>query len=166
MICDICHENESDMTINRSDMTGKTCAVHICSKCAEELGINSNSITSSVMKTIQSIISKKIADENNRCCPVCGQKLLVLKKEFRAGCPECYSIFKTEIEEMMSQRGLKNAYSGSLPRRLASFKSSLTDRMAIRAKLENAINSEEYEKAAIYRDYLKALEKRAVKNYE
>ena len=166
MICDICHENESEMTINRADMTGRTCAVHICSKCAREMGISSNSIAASVLKLVQGIMAKKTIDENNRCCPVCAQKLGAIRKDFKVGCPECYSIFKTEIEELMKQTGIKNAYTGSLPHRLASFKSSLTDRMAIRAKLENAVNSEEYEKAAIYRDYLRALEKTAVNDIE
>ena len=38
----------------------------------------------------------------------------------------------------------------------------MTDRAVIREKLEEAVKSEDYEKAAFYRDYLHAIEKKAV----
>ena len=49
-----------------------------------------------------------------------------------------------------------------MPNRLSTFRSVLTDRIALQAKLEESIKNEDYEKAAIYRDYLKALEKSPV----
>ena len=49
-----------------------------------------------------------------------------------------------------------------MPRRLTTFRSHLTDRIDLKAKLEQSIQNEDYEKAAIYRDYLRALERRAV----
>ena len=38
----------------------------------------------------------------------------------------------------------------------------LTDRIMLQNKLNAAVEDENYEKAAMYRDYLKALEKKAV----
>ena len=49
-----------------------------------------------------------------------------------------------------------------MPSRLRSFRSRLTDRMDLQAKLEDSIKSENYEKAAMYRDFLRALEKQSV----
>ena len=168
MICDICQENESIINVNRADITGKIYTIHICAKCAADFRINTNTneVPQPVMQYLQNLLIKKITAENSRCCPVCGQRLGTLKLDFRAGCPECYAIFKTEIIELLQNKGIKSAYTGSLPHRLSSFKSSLTDRMAIQAKLEKAIDNEEYEKAAVYRDYLRALEKTAVNSDE
>ena len=49
-----------------------------------------------------------------------------------------------------------------MPKKLAYFRSLLTDRMAIQTKLKASVANEEYEKAAMYRDFLKTLESPAV----
>ena len=49
-----------------------------------------------------------------------------------------------------------------MPQRLSSVHSVLNDRMILQNKLDAAVASEDYEKAAMYRDYLKALENEAV----
>ena len=53
--------------------------------------------------------------------------------------------------------GISSGYKGALPRRIKGYRSKLIDRMTMQLKLEDAIASEEYEKAAFYRDYLKVL---------
>ena len=63
---------------------------------------------------------------------------------------------------MMFGKNQQQIYSGSLPQRISSFKSVLNDRVALQIKLDQAVKEENYEKAAMYRDYLKALEKSSV----
>ena len=86
----------------------------------------------------------------------------MIKSSKKAGCPECYSIFKNEIRELLGKEGIKGSYSGRMPKRLATFRSVLTDRIALQGKLEESLKNEDYEKAAVYRDYLRALEKSPV----
>ena len=38
----------------------------------------------------------------------------------------------------------------------------MTDRAVVREKLDEAVRREDYEKAAFYRDYLRAIEKKSV----
>lgn len=49
-----------------------------------------------------------------------------------------------------------------MPNYVKGFRSVLTDRILLQSKLEESIEKEDYEKAAVYRDYLKALEKTSV----
>ena len=100
--------------------------------------------------------------EAARLCPVCGRNLPAIKKTGKLGCPECYEIFKKEVPVIMDARGIKGQYTGSMPKRIASFRSLLTDRIDLEAKLEQSVKDEDYEKAAIYRDYLRALERKSV----
>ena len=88
--------------------------------------------------------------------------MLFRSRSLQAGCPECYAVFKNEISDLLKKQGVTAGYTGSMPRRLAKFKSVLTDRIQIQAKLEESLKKEDYEKAAVYRDYLKALEKQPV----
>ena len=69
---------------------------------------------------------------------------------------------KKEIKKYIENAGITESYSGSMPERLASVKSVLNDRIALQNKLNAAVEKEDYEKAAMYRDYLKALEKSSV----
>ena len=73
------------------------------------------------------------------------------------GCAECYFTFKDEFEQSFRNLGISFGYQGSLPKHIKGYRSKLVDRMTMQLKLDDAIASEEYEKAAFYRDYLKVL---------
>lgn len=166
MVCDFCHENEAVIFLEQVSGNGQKRKLNICMDCAIERGISSDpkSIEASIGNLFKEFTetTKRIQALNNRMCPVCGTTIGDIKRKGIAGCPECYAIFKTEIRGYLENIGLKEHYSGSVPSRLASFHSVLNDRMALQDKLNDAVAKEDYEKAAMYRDYLRALEKNAV----
>lgn len=92
-----------------------------------------------------------------KICSVCGCSFDQIAKSQTIGCSECYYTFADEFRETLEQFGIKPGYKGSLPKRLKGYRSVLVDRMTMQIKLEEAIAAEEYEKAALYRDYLKVL---------
>lgn len=163
MLCDFCHEREA-VIYAVSNTDGRS--IYLCAECAAERGISTNpkNIESSLGNLFRELAhaSRKINDKENKCCPICGTSLSDIKKTGKAGCPECYEVFKRDIRQVIENNGIKESFKGKMPARLASFHSVLNDRIILRRKLENAVESEEYEKAAKYRDYLKALENEAV----
>ncbi len=163
MICDICHKKEAVIFVEQTSKN-EVKKIHLCADCAAERGI-STMMGEEMGKSLNAIfkeLAKHIKNVPDKACPVCGLHLSKFKVTGQLGCPECYSIFKDEISEYMQSHGIKGQYSGSMPRRLSSFRSILTDRADVQVKLEKAIEKEDYEKAAFYRDYLKAIEKHAV----
>ena len=170
MICDFCHEREAVIFLEQTTMNGQKRKVNICTECALERGITSDpsSISSSIGNLFKELanISKKIAAQDSKMCPVCGTSLGSIRKTGKAGCPECYAIFKDAIKKYLELKGISGSYAGSMPCRLASFHSVLTDRIALQNKLNAALEKEDYEKAAMYRDYVKALEKTSVSGTE
>lgn len=166
MVCDFCHENEAVIFIEQVSSSGQKRKIGMCMECAIARGISSDpkSIESSIGNLFNEITAnvKKLEKENNRLCPVCGTSLAEIKKTGFTGCPECYAIFKDEIQKILLTKGISGNYTGSMPSRLASFKSVLNDRIALQNKLNDAVQKEDYEKAAMYRDYLHALEKNPV----
>lgn len=165
MLCDFCHENDAVFFIEKLTPQGKL-KIAMCPRCAQKRGITPNS--ENLGKNIEPLfaeiekLSGKFKDEESKVCPVCGTSLGSIKKTRKAGCSDCYEIFKNEIDSLMVSRGIKGTYTGSMPLRLAKFRSSLTDRNLIQMKLDEAIKKEDYEKAAFYRDYLRAMEKAPV----
>lgn len=163
MLCNFCHKNEAVFFIEQVNKEGSR-RISICMECAVKYGISPDpkTIQQSISSLFAEVAKSDIDPDTQKLCPVCGCSLAVIKKTGKAGCPECYAIFKNEIAENMQERNIKGPYTGSLPLRIAGFHSRLTDRVDIQAKLEESVRNEDYEKAAVYRDYLKALDKPAV----
>jgi len=99
-------------------------------------------------------------------CSVCGSSYDQIVKSQKIGCPECYFTFQKEIRDTLSKHNISENYKGSLPKRLKGYKSTLVSRVDMQLKLEEAIANEEYEKAALYRDYLKVLNSQKISNGE
>ncbi len=177
MVCDICHEREAVIYCAQED-GGKKIKFNLCMECAQQKGImlDPGNIESSVKKIESSVIKrlfdeymrgvKKIQAESSRACPVCGTSIAEIRKTLRVGCPECYAIFKSDIRKCLDGRNIKGSYTGTMPHRLSTIRSVLNDRIILQNKLNDAVAREDYEKAALYRDYLKALEKNPVSSSE
>ena len=165
MLCDFCHSKEASITVEQVDATGTHKKLNICLDCALKHGIrpDAKNMASSLFSLFKSFAKEKEMVDN-QCCPVCGQSLKSIKKSLAVGCPECYEIFKSSITSLMTENKIKGPYTGSLPRRFASYRSILNDRTDLQNKLKESLEKEDYEKAALYRDYLKALEKSPVNN--
>ncbi|MBR1536597.1 MAG: UvrB/UvrC motif-containing protein [Treponema sp.] len=169
MICDLCGENEAVLFIEQTNENTKR-KLNLCFECARINGVSpdSKTIGRSLALLFDSILGRNKTQKakDDRVCPVCGISVSEIKMTRRAGCPECYSIFKNEVTEVFKKIGVVPPYKGTLPKRLKHFRSVLTDRIVIQAKLEESLKREDYEKAAVYRDYLKALEKSPVSGGE
>lgn len=166
MLCDFCCKNEANIFLEQVGKNSKT-KICLCKNCADARGIDPSmnpENNKNIISVFEEFFAKKNASdpENKILCSVCGRSLAIIRKTGIAGCPECYSTFSEEIHEMLRNFGIHQNYTGTLPRRLANFRNILTDRMDIQLKLEESVRNEDYEKAAIYRDFLHALEKGSV----
>lgn len=169
MLCDFCKKNEATIYLEQLNAQGQKKKINICTECAIARGIGPDPQSLGQVVNLFNELSetaKKLAEINNRLCPVCGRKLGEIKRTGKVGCPECYAVFKNEIRFFLNKNGAKELYKGTMPARLSSFHSVLTDRIALQNKLNFAVEHEDYEKAAMYRDYLKALEKNPISSGE
>ncbi len=167
MLCDICHKSEGVIFVESMTPYGPR-KITLCNECALARGLNppmpSNpKLLAGIFKEIDEINAKNNPEEK-KLCPVCSRSLAFIKRTGTAGCPECYSVFKEQIKQNMKEHGFLEKYTGSMPKRLAGFRNSLTDRSDLQKKLDEAIASENYEKAAFYRDCIRCLEKGFVAN--
>ncbi|MDR3284367.1 MAG: UvrB/UvrC motif-containing protein [Treponema sp.] len=163
MKCDICNDRDAEIFMRQVILNTQK-EIHLCPECAHERGINvkGDKLEFSLSSFIEALKAKALYFQpalDNRVCPVCGKSLFQIQKDRVAGCPECYAVFAPEIRKLMENAGIMGQYSGSFPDRLGQFRSALTDRMSIRTKLEESVAKEDYEKAALYRDRLRSLER-------
>ena len=105
------------------------------------INMNSESITNSNFKI-------------GTVCTECGMGEQAFKKTLRFGCVVCYQVFEPQLKLILSQTQKFAKHNGKIP---TAFK----DREVLRQKiqglkkqLEEAVNREDYEKAAQLRDDL------------
>ncbi len=165
MICDLCHQREATFFVEQTSKSGKR-KLHFCAECVKQRGFSTD--PRELSKALNSLFQEffKQGESKDLVCPVCGQHLSQILLTGLVGCPECYEIFKDNIIQYLEKHNAWGTYSGSMPKRLASFRCPLTDRIEVQKKLEQAIQDEDYEKAAFYRDYLHAIETKAIEECE
>ncbi len=157
MLCSVCNERDAELFVQQQTVTGKR-EVHLCSQCAKRRGLDIDHSRSNNSLEVMS----RSGPSNQTCCYACGMQFYDIEKLGVTGCPECYVAFSREIKTMLENTGLDGPYTGEMPKTLAHFRSILTDRIKVQKKLEASIAQEDFEKAAMYRDFLKTLDRSSV----
>lgn len=90
-------------------------------------------------------------------CPKCNLTLSAFEKSGLLGCEECYAIFQDELTDLLRRVHGSHKHIGSRPRPNRIIGNS-PDLEALKAELQDAINQENYERAAEYRDMIRDIE--------
>ncbi len=167
MKCDLCGINESIIFVQQV-ANEQTVDLRLCMECAKKHGFSVTdkkfeiSISSLLSDLLQAKSKQLFPDD--KLCPCCAHSMQTLLKTKKVGCAECYTAFREHVA--FCTKKTEAMYNGSLPKRLANFRSTLTDRMFYQSRLEKAVANEDYEKAAMYRDCLRALESNPINDGE
>lgn len=159
MKCDICRDKQAVLFVQQVSR-GSALELHLCEDCARERGyaVNENRIDISLGGLFSGILKNgEQALVRESVCPACGFTLRDIKKQKKVGCPDCYREFKGEINALLRNEGIEPLYTGELPKKLEPFRPSKPDPVNLKKELQRAIDLEDYELAAYYRDRLRAL---------
>lgn len=165
MKCDICGAKEA--VIHVKQIAGeKISELHLCADCANDKGISGEEdiIELSLSQLLTSLIdlTDRYAErEDKNICGTCGTTIKDFRKNAAVGCADCYNTFSREIESYLENTAGQVQHVGKLPEKVGTLKTLLIDKESLREKLEHAIENENYEQAAILRDRIKIIEKRA-----
>ncbi len=132
------------------------CELWLCSICADTLGVEG--AAPAFAPTVGEMLAGTLGGSPNRSCPGCGTRFRTIRQTGRAGCAECYRVFRARIHYLLEQAGLTEEHVGRYPARLGSYKRLLVDRELLRDRLTEALAQEDYEQAVILRDQMQVLE--------
>lgn len=155
--CDICQERPGIHKVNRIDESGNITELNLCEKCAQEKGI----IGIKELKTILEILEelkKKVREEDTKLvCPNCQLTFANFKAMGRFGCEVCYSAFREKLLPIIKELHHADRHTGKKigdtqkPEKKVILKE-------LRKALKEAVENEDYERAASIRNAMKKYE--------
>lgn len=181
MLCEVCNQNPATIHIQEI-INGEKKSLHICPDCAADKskenpileGINLAEMLYDLSEQIGSPTlpsqSENDEDEDEEkeassvmlVCPTCQWNTTKFRKLGRLGCSHCYETFKNILGN-----ALKNMHRGALHvgkhpgmRKNDETSKNMMEIMNLQKELEELVQREEYEKAAVVRDKINNLKKK------
>lgn len=158
MLCQICNENEA--TIRYTEMIdGNYTHYHICGSCAEKHNIKLPSPFAELDLggSLTGLLGFGTSQTARTVCPVCQSSFESIARSGKAGCPDCYVTFRSELAPNIRQIHGAVRHAGKIPRSADAKISQRRMAEQLRSELDTAVKAQEYEKAAEIRDRIKRL---------
>ncbi len=161
MKCDHCGE---EAVVHFTQITGGEMKVmHLCEPCAAERGLETSTpapsfqlanLLAQMGPTQESDLS-----EAEGQCGFCGLELADFREAGRFGCPECYSSFEAGVRGLLRRIHGSTQHVGKVYLPADPTASDRRQRLtALQKKLDRAVGTENFERAAELRDEIRVIE--------
>lgn len=161
MLCEQCHERDAVLNLTQIVANAVT-QVHLCEKCAAERGIETTvSMPKHPLGDFLDAVQQQALQHpgDAAVCSHCGTTLKDFRASGRLGCALCYRAFEHSLRDLLRRVHGNAQHVG---RRYEVPNPALLERDAsigaLRARLQQAIEREEFETAAALRDQIRTLE--------
>lgn len=168
MLCDDCGRNEATVHIVQIGPDGRV-EKNLCQKCAAAYGnfVNASKPQRDVsmddfLKGIFSSANKNRsanAGQTELICPSCGMSYRDFEQMGKIGCADCYKTFRHQLEPLLRRIHGSSVHRGKIPHRSGNTLELKHEIGRLNQNLQECVAQEEYEKAAEYRDKIRALKK-------
>jgi len=158
--CDKCDKPASVYLTEIID--GQKIQKHLCEECAagEGITVKTNVPISQLLEefVLQSAGGPQLAELK---CDVCGITFKEFRQQGLLGCPHDYEVFARPLEGLLhrAQEGAMQ-HIGKTPAQAGGDVARQTSILRLRAELRQAVEAEDYERAAALRDQIKEWEER------
>ncbi len=162
MVCDNCGSGDAVIHLTQivnNEMT--TC--HLCEKCAAAKGLETTEASSNFPLTDflaqMGESGSSPAPASGTACSFCGLTFAQFRETGRLGCPHCYASFESHLRNLLRRIHGGTQHVGKVylpPDPTATEREKRLE--GLRRRLQRAVDSEDFERAAELRDQIRALE--------
>jgi protein arginine kinase activator len=163
MLCEICKKNEATVHLTQI-VENKMQSIDLCENCSKSKGVDDPtgfSLASLLVGLGTNTDAPPPTVENELKCPQCGYSVNDFKKAGRLGCAECYTTFSEPLSTLLKSmhKGIKHV--GKTPS-IGPRQCNIGEKIQLlKSELEKAIKTEDFERAAVLRDEIKALQNKS-----
>jgi|Deesub1362B_J571_1020462.scaffolds.fasta_scaffold06721_3 protein arginine kinase activator len=167
MLCQKCFKKTANISVTQV-VNGQKQELHVCSACAEEMGLNKavtnlpqifTGLMLDILKHKEQQAGLPVRYSGTTHCPFCRYSWQDFERTGLLGCPMCYSTFYEKIKKVLKNIHGTARHIGQRPdeERTVPGEANLS---LLEKALQEAIEKEEYEKAAEIRDKIRSLKQR------
>lgn len=162
MMCDICGKKKA--TVHLTEIVDEQMSeMHLCEECARQKSVQmEQQFGLADLLAGLADFGKPIseAEKIDLQCTHCGMTYEEFRKFGRLGCGECYEAFKSYLGTLLKKIHGSNQHLGKTPIRMPQAeKRRIETIQELRVQLTQAIQMEDFEKAAQLRDKIREAEK-------
>jgi len=160
MICENCGKAQAKVHMTEIVSENEKREHHLCERCAEKLGytIKQHFSLSEVLASLGAAqLAAREAQVPDVKCPSCGITFAEFQAAGRFGCAEDYDVFSELIEPRLDRFHDSTQHTGKIPRDGDRARRRGARVRALRSQLREAVEKEDYERAAKLRDEISRL---------
>jgi protein arginine kinase activator len=171
MMCEKCNQNEATVHF-RQNINGEINEINLCPQCAVELGYDSiftgfeslspfAGLDMGVQNFLGSLFSQELPAKKapqSRKCSFCNTSFEEFAQSAMAGCANCYKEFSGDMLPYIQRIHGKTRHIGKIPGTAGKQITLKRELDALKKQLSDAVDVQEYEKAATFRDKIKEIE--------
>ena len=158
-VCQRC--NEAKATVHITDTMPTKKERHLCERCAETEGVIMKQNPPTANDMLKQFIQHKVglSESTDLTCPKCSMSFRDFQLKGLLGCPHDYEAFHNLLMPLVS-RAHEGAsrHVGKVPATADETVQRQTGLIRLRRELQDALDQENYERAASVRDQIEALE--------
>jgi len=160
MLCENCGANEASIHYTQIDKNEMQTS-HLCEPCAAAKGLQPGiNVANFPLTDFLAQMSKGGADSAaHGPCSYCGLTIQDFKESGRLGCPHCYVTFESPLSSLLRRLhgGTQHVGKVYLPPNPSSAEQE--HKLAeMKRKLDHAVQSEDFERAAQLRDLIRTMD--------
>jgi protein arginine kinase activator len=161
MLCDHCGQNEAIIHLTQI-VDNQMSTFHLCETCAAEKGLQPGADTGNFpLSDFLAQVGKGVPEgiSAGGPCAFCGLTLEEFRKSGRLGCSHCYVTFESNLKTLLRRLHGGTQHVGKVYLPPDPTHAEQQERLAgLRRKLDRAVESEDFERAAQIRDLIRTLE--------
>lgn len=160
--CEVCGEKPAKIHVTQIK-NNKKVTVHMCQDCANKQSQAAGGLSMPLGGVLASFLNQESAahavpsPEELTTCPQCGQTNKAFKESGRLACEQCYETFASSLEPLIAKVQKGTHHTGKRPIR-GVVMTQEENLASLRRQLKDAVEKEEFEKAASLRDEIKKLQ--------
>lgn len=159
MLCQKCKKHAATVHLTEI-LNSEKREKHLCEQCAAQEGL-----TDKAQQPINQLVAKFVLAQTEAkelsqiTCPDCGMSFLQFRNGGLLGCPNDYEVFKQTLVGLLEKAHEgRTQHVGKIPGGRENKHKRQHELMKLRRDLQEAVNLEDYERAAALRDKVKGLE--------
>lgn len=162
-LCERCKKAQATFHLTNLEPTGAKVERHLCERCAAEEGlVPVNKPAVNINEILESFVAGGKAGAaalSNLACDECGISYVEFRNQGLLGCPKDYDVFREPLARLI-ERAHDGAthHVGKTPKSTGARRAPQQDIRRLKRQLEDAVQGEDYERAAKLRDAIRELE--------